>query len=131
MFSKIEVVNQLHEDSVLSTIRRFGLEYDKTFVFDKIHHEINQLCSQKTLRDVYIDEFDVLDDKLRDALQLDCNKFNTGVSVVAVRATKPRIPPQILENFELMEAQRAEFLVAIERQKVIEVDARTAAPGTL
>jgi hypothetical protein len=49
-FEKIEVVNQLSETHVINTTRRFGLEYDKNLIFDKVHHEINQLCSRSTLQ---------------------------------------------------------------------------------
>ncbi len=49
-FEKIEVVNQLSEAFVINTTRRFGLEYDKNLIFDKVHHEINQLCSRSTLQ---------------------------------------------------------------------------------
>mmetsp|Transcript_45248 Transcript_45248/g.106802 ORF Transcript_45248/g.106802 Transcript_45248/m.106802 type:complete len:180 (-) Transcript_45248:495-1034(-) len=37
-FDKIEVVNQLAKDHVLQTTRSYGLEYDKVWIFDKIHH---------------------------------------------------------------------------------------------
>ncbi len=35
----------------------------------QIHHEINQFCSMNSLQEVYIDLFDTVDDKIRDALQ--------------------------------------------------------------
>ena len=34
------------------------MHYDKTWIYDKIHHEINQFCSAHTLQEVYIDKFD-------------------------------------------------------------------------
>lgn len=37
---------------VVSTVRRFGINYDKPLIFDRIHHEINQVCSKSTLQDV-------------------------------------------------------------------------------
>ena len=41
-----------------SIIKDFGPEYDKLWIFSKIHHEMNQLCSQSTLQDIYVDKFD-------------------------------------------------------------------------
>ena len=41
-----------------SIIRDFGPEYDKLWIFSKIHHEMNQLCSKSTLQDIYVDKFD-------------------------------------------------------------------------
>jgi hypothetical protein len=43
---------------VYDTILNFGVHYDKTWIYDKIHHEINQFCSGHTLQEVYIDKFD-------------------------------------------------------------------------
>ena len=38
--------------------------HGRTWIFDKVHHEINQFCSSHTLREVYIDMFDQLDESL-------------------------------------------------------------------
>ena len=31
-------------------MRKYGINYDKIWIFDKIHHEINQFCSQHSLQ---------------------------------------------------------------------------------
>ena len=67
-FGKVEVVNRLREDYVPETVRNYTTEYDKTWIFDKIHHEINQFCSGHTLQEVYITLFDTLDESLQAAL---------------------------------------------------------------
>ena len=36
----------------------FSAEYDKLWIFSKIHHEMNQLCSKSTLQEIYVDKFD-------------------------------------------------------------------------
>lgn len=43
---------------VHATIKEYGVDYDKTWIYDKIHHEINQFCSSHSLQEVYIDKFD-------------------------------------------------------------------------
>ena len=53
-FDKVEVVNRLDTEYVHDTIKNYTVHYDKTWVFDKIHHEINQFCSKNTLHEVYI-----------------------------------------------------------------------------
>jgi regulator of protease activity HflC (stomatin/prohibitin superfamily) len=117
-FDKIEVVNQLAPSSVLSTIRSYGVNYDRTWIFDKIHHEINQFCSSHTLQEVYIDLFSTLDEALSEALQRDCNKHKVGITVIAVRVTKPRIPEEVRNNYEQVEQQKTAFLVAQQEQLV-------------
>ncbi|XP_009396432.2 uncharacterized protein LOC103981425 isoform X3 [Musa acuminata AAA Group] len=57
-FDKIEVVNRLRKSFVYQTLHEYGVYYDKTWIYDKIHHEINQFCSAHSLQQVYIDMFD-------------------------------------------------------------------------
>mmetsp|Transcript_4388 Transcript_4388/g.10507 ORF Transcript_4388/g.10507 Transcript_4388/m.10507 type:complete len:315 (+) Transcript_4388:187-1131(+) len=124
-FEKVEVVNRLAKDHVVDTVRNYGVHYDKIWIFDKIHHEINQFCSQHSLQDVYIEKFDTVDDRIKEALQKDCTEYDTGIEIIAVRVTKPKIPEVIRRNYEEMEAQKTQFLIATERQKVVEKEAQT------
>ena len=61
-FDQIEVVNRLNKDLAHQTIKNYTVNYDKTWIYDKIHHEINQFCSKNTLQEVFIDKFDELDE---------------------------------------------------------------------
>jgi hypothetical protein len=67
-FDKIEVVNRLKKESVYQTIKNYTSNYDKIWIYDKIHHEINQFCSKHTLMEIYIELFDKLDEELIIAL---------------------------------------------------------------
>ncbi|KAL2559200.1 SPFH/Band 7/PHB domain-containing membrane-associated protein family [Forsythia ovata] len=124
-FEKIEVVNRLHKDYVYETLREYGVQYDNTWIYDKIHHEINQFCSAHSLQQVYIDMFDQIDEKMKDALQADCTRYAPGIEILSVRVTKPTIPNSIRRNFEQMEEERTKVLIAMERQRVSEKEAET------
>jgi hypothetical protein len=54
----MQVVNRLRKEFVHETLLNYGVHYDKTWIYDKIHHEINQFCSAHSLQQVYIDMFD-------------------------------------------------------------------------
>ncbi|CAN1314095.1 erlin2-b [Linum perenne] len=125
-FEKIEVVNRLRKDYVYETLMNYGVQYDNTWIYDKIHHEINQFCSSHSLQQVYIDMFDQIDEKMKDALQVDCTRYAPGIEILSVRVTKPVIPESIRKNFEHMEEERTKVLIAIEKQKVVEKEAETA-----
>ena len=59
-FEKIEVVNILNRDAVIDIARNYTVNYDRTLIFDKIHHEVNQFCSvniQKYHLENFIYEF--------------------------------------------------------------------------
>ncbi|KAF9624193.1 hypothetical protein IFM89_008131 [Coptis chinensis] len=124
-FEKIEVVNRLKKNYVYETLLNYGVEYDKTWIYDKIHHEINQFCSAQSLQQVYIDLFDQIDEKMKEALQGDCTRYAPGIEIISVRVTKPTIPSSIRRNFEQMEEERTKALIAVERQKVAEKEAET------
>jgi len=124
-FATVEVVNQLEKKHVFQTIKNYTVDYDKTWIFDKIHHEINQFCSKHTLQEVYIDMFDTLDESLLEALQKDCDKYAPGIRIIAVRVTKPVIPESIRQNYEQMEAEKTKLLIATQHQRVVEKEAET------
>ncbi|KAF0684352.1 Aste57867_23665 [Aphanomyces stellatus] len=139
-FDKVEVVNRLRIENVYDTIKNYTVNYDKTWIFDKIHHEINQFCSKHTLQEVYIDLFDTLDENLAKviapcmdvhvilhtkALQRDCNEWAPGIEIIAVRVTKPNIPDSIRSNYANMEIQKTKLLIAHEAQRVVEKEAET------
>lgn len=126
-FDTIEVVNRLKVENVHNTVKQYGVNYDKMWIFDKIHHEINQFCSKHTLREVFIDQFDTLDENLMNALQNDCDRYKTGIDIITVRVTKPRIPDSVRLSYEKIESEKAALFLATERQKVVEKDAETEA----
>lgn len=124
-FEKIEVVNRLDKDKAWQTIKNYGANYDKTWIFDKIHHEVNQFCSSNTLQDVYIDKFPELDEALAKALQEDCDKYNTGIHIIAIRVTKPSIPSSVEANYRAIEEQKTNLKVATEKQRVTQKESET------
>ncbi|KAK7317936.1 hypothetical protein RJT34_02577 [Clitoria ternatea] len=124
-FEKIEVVNRLRKEFVFETLLNYSVHYDKTWIYDKIHHEINQFCSSHSLQQVYIDVFDQIDEKMKEALQVDCTHYAPGIEIISVRVTKPTIPNSIRRNYEQMEEERTNVLIAIEKQRVAEKEAET------
>ncbi|XP_045437941.1 erlin-1 isoform X3 [Pipistrellus kuhlii] len=122
---RIEVVNMLAPYAVFDIVRNYTADYDKTLIFNKIHHELNQFCSAHTLQEVYIELFDQIDENLKQALQEDLNVMAPGLTIQAVRVTKPKIPEAIRRNFELMEAEKTKLLIATQKQKVVEKEAET------
>ncbi|XP_064171062.1 erlin-1-like [Anguilla rostrata] len=124
-FDRIEVVNMLVPSAVIDIVKNYTADYDKTLIFNKIHHELNQFCSVHTLQEVYIELFDIIDENLKTALQKDLNVMAPGLTIQAVRVTKPKIPEAIRRNFELMEAEKTRLLITVQTQKVVEKEAET------
>ncbi|KAG7272547.1 hypothetical protein CRUP_004722, partial [Coryphaenoides rupestris] len=47
-FDRIEVVNMLVPSAVVDIVKNYTADYDKTLIFNKIHHELNQFCIRVT-----------------------------------------------------------------------------------
>lgn len=124
-FEAIEVVNRLRKDHAYKTIKLYGVNYDKVWIFDKIHHEINQFCSKHSLQEVYIDAFDTLDEALATALQSSCDEWDTGVDIVAIRVTKPKIPEAIMHNYLAVTEEKTKLLVAQQHQQLVTKEEET------
>ncbi|KAK3928766.1 Erlin-2-B [Frankliniella fusca] len=124
-FDRIEVVNILSPSSVYDIVKNYTADYDKTLIFNKVHHELNQFCSVHSLQEVYIDLFDQIDENLKTALQRDLNEMAPGLYIQAVRVTKPKIPETIRKNYELMEGEKTKLLISEQHQKLVEKDAET------
>ena len=124
-FDKIEVVNRLNRNYVFETVKNYTKEYDKIWIYDKIHHEINQFCSKHTLHEVFIEQFESLDEELIQVLQKDLKEWVPGLEILSIRVTKPRIPAKIKTTFEAMEAEKTRLLIVNEHQKVKRQEAET------
>jgi regulator of protease activity HflC (stomatin/prohibitin superfamily) len=117
-FDKVEVVNKLRKEFAFETVRNYTEDYEKFWITDKLHHEINQFCSKHSLQEIYIDIFDQLDEELIDSLGKDLQKWAPGIELLSIRVTKPNIPDRIKRNFEDMEKLKIDFFIAAEKEKV-------------
>jgi regulator of protease activity HflC (stomatin/prohibitin superfamily) len=119
------VVNRWSRTHLLETVRNYTVNYDKTWIYDKIHHEVNQFCSKNTLQEVYITKFDTLDDHLAEQLRVDLLKWAPGIEIISVRVTKPAVPAHILQKFEQVEAEATNLQIATNKQLVEKKQAET------
>jgi len=124
-FERVEVVNRLKMEHVYMTIKNYTINYDKIWIFDKIHHEINQFCSKHSLQEVYIEQFHTVDERLGQALQESCDTWAPGIEIIAIRITKPKIPDVVLKGYEQMEGEKTKLLVATQSQRVSQKEAET------
>ena len=72
------------ERSDIRPVQKYSVDYDKTWIFDKIHHEINQYCSKHTLQEIYITKFETLGQILINALTEGCKEWAPGIEIIDV-----------------------------------------------
>jgi regulator of protease activity HflC (stomatin/prohibitin superfamily) len=98
---------------------------DKPLIFDRVAHVVSEECSTSTLREIFIEKFSELDDRIADSLRSTLRVWAPGVEIIAVRATKPTIPTEVRANFEQVQVERTKLGIAQQRQRVLEVEAQT------
>ena len=99
-FDTIEVVNQVEIKSLIGIVRNFGIDYRKILIFDRIHHEVNKICSTHTLEEIYITKFSNIDEELINSLRAFIEKYTKGLRIINLRLSKPTIPISIKEKYE-------------------------------
>lgn len=54
---------------------------------------------------------------MEETLQRECNKWETGIEIINIRVTKPRIPASIAQNFEELEKEKTRMLVIKQQEQ--------------
>ncbi len=52
-----------------------------------------------------------IDEIMKEAIQRDCTRYAPGIEIIGVRVTKPKIPPSIARNYEIMEEERTKVAI--------------------
>ena len=121
-FEYIEVGNQLPRNYSIDVITRYGSEYDEYLVKDLIKHQINVICSKKSAHQIAIEQFEILDDELKEFIQSENDRQVTGLEINFVRLSKPRLPKSIEENYLALASERTKLKVEHERTKRLEAE---------
>lgn len=118
-FEHIEVVFRLNPALLWETVRNYSTRgFVDTWIQEPLHHELNQLCSQFTLNEIFIAKFAEFDEMLRSSLAKTHAIWAPGLEIVSVRMSKPTIPETIMENFASAAAKTTELKTITERQAV-------------
>ena len=122
IFETIEVGNILDSQYVINTVSRFGLYYDKHLVTDLVRHQINVICSKKSAHQIAIEEFDSLDDLMKEFIQSENDRQSSGLIINFVRLTKPKLPHTIEQNYLALAEERTMKKVLEEKKERIRTE---------
>ena len=112
-FPLVEIGNQLRQDMVLPTIRRYGENYDQYLVMNKVRAEIFAMCSRMTSEEIYIDRFSELDDHLLNFLRAEQEReIDSGVNITHVRLAKPILPRELQAQYDKLAEEKVARKVA-------------------
>ncbi len=125
----IAVVNRLsdNQECVLRAVSEHGVDYDRPVIFDPISSSVAQFCKNYPLEDIYIREFDKLDEVLLAELQKNVKSFELDdcLEVKEVRIQRPKLDPEMRKRFEAIELEEKAKDLAEQKKKTERINLET------
>ncbi|CAM9438366.1 unnamed protein product [Pylaiella littoralis] len=117
-FPLVEIIHRLHPASVVSTLRAYE-DYEKTWIIQRVEHDVNKLCARYSLHEIHIDKFDQLDDMLVASLKETASVWVPGLMIIAARVAKPTIPQQLQGDFVRVEEEISKLKIAHQHEQLV------------
>jgi erlin len=104
-FPFINISNMLRPEHARMMVKNYTVNYDKLLIFDKVQHELNQICSINSIQDMVIDKFHEIDDNLTKTLQKFIDEMSEGLEIRSVRVSKPTLPESLKQKYIAIEEE--------------------------
>merc|ERR1719499_1816858 len=98
------------------------MDFKKVLIYDRIKEDLRIFCANKTVDDVYNEEFLTIVDAVKADVEKQIKELgNNGVAILNLVIPKPDIPKDIAQNYKQVKVQWTEQLVA-KQQKISEIN---------
>ena len=119
VFPRIDVHNILPRGKAREMFLRFGHDYDQLTIFKNVKFFTGQICATMTAEEVFLTQFNALDEQLQELLVKYQKEKETGIDITKVKFYKPQARnSNILGEFQKRaesEAERQALVAASER----------------
>jgi regulator of protease activity HflC (stomatin/prohibitin superfamily) len=95
MIPQIEIANKIKKEHVIDIIKNYGIDYDKKLVVRPISQFIRELCAERTIDEIVITDFHLLDNLLKTEIQRQVDEIDSGITIDYVRITSVDFPDDI------------------------------------
>jgi regulator of protease activity HflC (stomatin/prohibitin superfamily) len=126
-FAEIGIANSIDPKYVISTVSRFGFDYDKVLVLNPLGQRMRELCAERTVDEIEITDFKELDNLLMAEIQKQVDEVESGITIHWVRLPNVIIPDTIKEKRLGLASEKANRLLAEEHAKRVAVEKQTEA----
>lgn len=123
----IEIANKIKKEHVIDTIKNYGFDYDKKLVVRPLAQYMREICAVRTVDEIEISDFHMLDDLLKEEIQRQVDYVNSGIIIDWVRVTSVIVPPQIKDKRLKLAEEKANKILAEEGMKRTEIEKATQA----
>jgi len=125
-FHGVQVITDVKPASLVHLVKKFGLEFHSTLVFDRIFEELRIFCANHTVDEVYNTMFlDIVESVTNNVVDTIETLGDGGIKVYHLTVPKPQIPPDIAKNYMQVKVQWTEQLVATQKQKTEKIKKET------
>jgi len=119
-FDGISVLSKTTKEKVVGLIKKFGIDFKKVLIEDRIKEDLRIFCANKTVDEVYNEQFLEIVQAVRNEVDDKIQELGDGgVQILNLVIAKPDIPKDIAQNYKQVKVQWTEQLVA-KQQKVTE-----------
>ena len=117
-FHDVQIISGVKSSTVVPLIKKYGMEFHETLVFDRVYEEIRIFCANHTIDEVYNTMFlEIVDTVQRNVEQTIKELGEGGITIYHLTIPKPDIPPDIAANYKEVKVQWTQQLVATQQQK--------------
>eukprot|EP00092_Neocalanus_flemingeri_P098532 GFUD01125658.1.p1 GENE.GFUD01125658.1~~GFUD01125658.1.p1 ORF type:complete len:329 (-),score=99.80 GFUD01125658.1:57-1043(-) len=119
-FQGIGVLSRTRKDKVVGLIKKFGMDFKKVLIYDRIREDLRIFCAKQTIDQVYNEQFlEIVEAVKKDVEEQIIRLGDGGVEILNLVIPKPDIPQDIALNYKQVKVQWTEQLVA-KQQKITE-----------
>jgi len=125
-FHNVQVISDVDPAKLVLLVKKFGVEFHETLVFDRIYEELRIFCANHTVDEVYNSMFLDIVDTVTAGVKETINELGEGgIKIYHLTVPKPQIPADIAHNYKEVKVQWTEQLVASQRQKTEKIKKET------
>jgi len=121
-FNDVQVISRIRVDNLIPMVRKFGLDFRGSLIFDRVKEELRKFCANHTIDEVYNTKFlDIVGTVKKNVVSSIERLGDGGLEILNLVIAKPNIPPDIAHNYKQVKVQWTEQLVATQRQKTQQI----------
>jgi len=125
-FNDVQVISNVPEGKVLQLMRKFGRNFQRALIFDRVSEHLRKYCADHDIDEVYNEKFLEIPDYVMEKVLEQIGKLSNGsVEILNLVIPKPDIPPDIAENYKRVKVQWTEQLVAKQQQETQKIKKKT------
>ena len=114
----LQVISNVPEEKVVQLMRRFGRNFQRALIFDRVSEHLRKYCARHDIDEVYNEKFLEIPDYVMGKVLEHIGKLSNGsVEILNLVVPKPDIPPDIAENYKRVSHAYQQMIISFSPKK--------------